>query len=416
MQAKIIPREIHFIWFGSQVPGNPIVVENEDFSKNPLAQALLKMGIKDDQIPILLAQFRKLTISQSEDFWNNILLAKKTNPMYRINLYIYSEVISESDFRQIQQNCREENIVLIDIANHLEMKQWFNYDLLCEVIKKGKRDNIKAYYAKASDILRILLMIYKGGYYFDGDCTKFPELAKTEHIEPPFGFWQCPGEAICSSPWPMPYCFQASMPFNPFYVLASAEIAYMYKNCRVAILDCEINDNPLLSLLSFEVIAMMTGQALYHALLMKAFLEKKEWKYFVNESNHSVIFPDFKSIEHAEHKSYLDENDARLTVNNNIKEKNLEQITKYFCECKNMSLELYHLWHDSLPDNLKIYLRDMNFNSVSPVSFDKVFVNVAKENAGFSSQSQVEKGSSNPVGLQNTQVFTLKSDGHMKPF
>lgn len=269
-----IPKKIHFIWFGSCIP-------HEGVLKN---------------------------------YWANILEAKKLNPKFKVGIYIDSSLLDENDLMRMRKLCADSGITLVDIHMNKKISKWDAYDLLINFLKHGKSKNCTRYYACASDLFRMMLMIYEGGYYFDTDCSTFPNLDSVP-TAPPHGFWQQRDQndydPVINTMIGFPYAFQASIPYHAIYILALADIRRVSNLYASIIFDESNTANPLVlnnidgfCTVQQDVVIQLTGYALYRAMKVLLSVNGKPWEYFCNLDELTVVYPMSDSIIHEGAKSY----------------------------------------------------------------------------------------------------------------
>lgn len=218
----MIPRKIHFIWFG----GLP-----------------------------------------SSENWATIIDTKKAQPTLDVRLYVASSILDQDTLLSIKKICSESNVTLIDVDDPLSIcRDWFGRNLLDDLLKIGFAKKAKHMYACASDLLRVMLMVYEGGFYFDCDCRYIPEL-NDAILNPKYGFLQLPYDYIrarnlFSDPPPIfTFAMQASSSFHPIYILALGNVVAKFNNQERLLTCC--SEAP-------SLIELATGQSVRVALQIAA--------------------------------------------------------------------------------------------------------------------------------------------------
>jgi hypothetical protein len=130
---QTIPKIVHRIWFGSDLP---------------------------------------------EEYKRNLESLVANNPDYCAKLWIDSAIISSQDEQNLVDFCQKNNIQLHDVRNYPHLS---NFNLITQELDKSinKRHHRCIHFARASDLARIAILIHDGGIYTDTDTKslkKLPEL------------------------------------------------------------------------------------------------------------------------------------------------------------------------------------------------------------------------------------------------
>lgn len=194
-----------------------------------------------------------------EDNWQNIKKIKQQQPEVDVSLYIASSTLGSDELKALKEKSDKSDINLIDAEQY---NNWFGHGLLKQFLKIGA----KHLYVMSSDLFRIMLMVYQGGFYFDCDCGYIPQLNESI-LNPKYGFLQLPYDYsragnILGNPAPVfIYGVQASVQFHPVYILALGDIVAKFKN-NPGLLEC-CADAP-------DLVTLATGQSVRIALQIAA--------------------------------------------------------------------------------------------------------------------------------------------------
>jgi len=124
-----IPRNSFLIWFGKEIPKK------------------IETG----------------TCSPVINYRDNIFIHYECNQNYTIKLIVSKKLMEETYYEELEQECREKHVVLVNFDDDESLKKCLNRDIVEKFLENSDT------YVCASDVLRYSLLFHEGGRYFDLD-------------------------------------------------------------------------------------------------------------------------------------------------------------------------------------------------------------------------------------------------------
>jgi hypothetical protein len=160
----------------------------------------------------------ELPETTDQPYFSNLLKHKQFNPDAKVQLLVCKKLlVANSQWDALVSKCEAANIVLRDIEE--TCSTYINFDIIKKFLEGDEKD-----YVWLSDLLRLSVMYHEGGYYFDTDLEPIAALEKIPCV---YGFFQAFAETR-SRP-DIFYCFQASVPFHPFYLHQASVSRHFYE-------------------------------------------------------------------------------------------------------------------------------------------------------------------------------------------